>query len=45
MDVNLAVTGLSHTMPEDIDMLLVSPSGRNAIFLSGAGRRERPRQL
>ncbi len=36
-DVNVQITGLSHTYPDDIDMLLVSPDGDNAIFFSDAG--------
>ena len=36
-DVNVQLTGLSHTFPADIDMLLVSPGGQNAIFMSDAG--------
>ena len=35
-DVNVNLTGLSHTFPADIDMLLVSPGGQNAIFMSDA---------
>ncbi len=31
------LTGLSHTYPDDIDMLLVSPGGQNAIVFSDAG--------
>ena len=33
----MQINGLSHTYPDDIDMLLVSPSGQNAIFMSDAG--------
>jgi subtilisin-like proprotein convertase family protein len=36
-DVNLVLTGLSHTYPDDVDMLLVGPSGANAIVMSDAG--------
>ena len=37
-DVNVQLNGLSHTYPDDIDMLLVSPDGgQNAIFMSDAG--------
>ena len=36
-DVNVQPHGLSHTYPDDIDMLLVSPDGQNAIFMSDAG--------
>ena len=38
-DVNVQINGLSHTYPDDIDMLLVSPGGQNAIFMSDAGGR------
>ncbi|MFZ0548488.1 MAG: hypothetical protein WAM60_23775 [Candidatus Promineifilaceae bacterium] len=36
-DVNLKVLGLSHTYPDDIDMLVVGPGGQNLIFMSDAG--------
>ena len=36
-DVNVQINGLTHTYPDDIDMLLVSPDGQNAIFFSDAG--------
>src|SRR5215204_2224700 len=36
-DVNLTFTGLSHTYPDDIDVLLVSPDGDNATIMSDAG--------
>ena len=36
-DVNLTLTGVSHTFPDDIDMLLVGPGGQNAIVMSDAG--------
>jgi IPT/TIG domain len=36
-DVDLRLTGLSHTYPDDVDVLLVSPAGQNAIVLSDAG--------
>jgi subtilisin-like proprotein convertase family protein len=37
IDVNVVLTGLSHTFPADIDMLLVGPAGQQAEFLSDAG--------
>ena len=36
-DVNVTFTGLNHTWPDDIDMLLVSPDGQNATIMSDAG--------
>ena len=36
-DVNLSLTGLSHTFPDDIDMLLVGPGGQQATVMSDAG--------
>ncbi len=36
-DVNLSLSGLSHTFLDDLDMLLVSPGGQNAIVMSDAG--------
>ncbi len=36
-DVNIRFLGLTHTYPNDIDMLLVGPQGQNLIFLSDAG--------
>ena len=36
-DVNLTFTGLNHTYPDDIDMLLVSPDGDNATIMSDTG--------
>ena len=37
-DVNMTLTGLSHTCPDDIDLLLASPTpSTNAIVMSDAG--------
>jgi len=36
-DVNVIIDGLSHTFPDDIDMLLVGPGGQKIILLSDAG--------
>ncbi len=37
LSVELAITGFTHTYPDDVDMLLVSPSGQKMIFMSDAG--------
>jgi subtilisin-like proprotein convertase family protein len=37
LDLNVQLFGLSHTYPDDIDMLLVGPQGQNLIFMSDAG--------
>jgi extracellular elastinolytic metalloproteinase len=36
-DVNVLLNGLSHTWPDDIDILLVGPQGQNLKILSDAG--------
>ena len=35
-DVDVALRGLSHTVPDDVDMLLVGPDGQQATILSDA---------
>jgi subtilisin-like proprotein convertase family protein len=35
--VTVTITNLSHTFPDDVDFLLVSPSGRKMIIMSDAG--------
>lgn len=36
-DVNVTLLGLTHTNPDDVDVLLVSPAGKRAVVLSDAG--------
>ena len=36
-DVNVTISGLSHTFPDDIDILLVGPTGQTVILISDAG--------
>jgi len=36
-DVNVQLNRLSHTYPDDMDLLFVAPNGDNAIFMSDAG--------
>jgi subtilisin-like proprotein convertase family protein len=36
-DVNVTISGLSHTFPDDIDILLVGPTGQTIILMSDAG--------
>ena len=36
-DVNLVLNDLSHTWPDDIDILLVGPQGQDAVVMSDAG--------
>ncbi|MFN2506760.1 MAG: calcium-binding protein [Acidimicrobiales bacterium] len=36
-DVNVTLCGFSATFPSDVDILLVSPSGANAVIMSDAG--------
>jgi streptogramin lyase len=36
-DVNLRLTGLSHTFPDDLDVILQSPSGKAALVMSDVG--------
>ncbi len=37
--VSVTIDGLSHTAPDDIDMLLVSPAGTKVLLMSDAGGR------
>lgn len=37
VDVNVHLFGLSHTWPDDIDMMLVGPQGQRLIIMSDAG--------
>jgi len=36
-DVNVTVSGLSHTWPDDIGLLLVSPAGQSTILMTDSG--------
>jgi large repetitive protein len=36
-DVNLYIHGFSHTYPDDVDVMLVGPTGKNAVVMSDAG--------
>jgi len=36
-DVNVTLTGFSHTFPSDVRALLVSPSGQTTLLMHGAG--------
>jgi subtilisin-like proprotein convertase family protein len=37
LDVDVALTGLSHTFADDLDILLVGPGGQSVVLLSDAG--------
>lgn len=36
-DINVTLNDFSHTRPEDVDILLVSPDGRGTVIMSDAG--------
>jgi subtilisin-like proprotein convertase family protein len=36
-DVNVTVSGLSHTWPDDVGLLLVSPTGQSVILMTDSG--------
>lgn len=36
-DVNVTLTGVSHTFPDDIDILLVGPGGQTLVLMSDCG--------
>ncbi len=36
-DMSVTLKGLSHTFPDDLDLLLLGPGNRNLIFMSDAG--------
>ena len=38
-DVNVTVSGLSHSFPDDIGLLLVSPAGQSVILMTDSGGR------
>ncbi len=37
VDVNVTLAGLSHTFPDDIDVLLVGPLGQNVVLMADVG--------
>ena len=37
MDVNVTLTGISHTFPTDIDVLLVGPAGQSTVLMADTG--------
>ncbi|HQY89383.1 MAG TPA: proprotein convertase P-domain-containing protein [Tepidisphaeraceae bacterium] len=37
LDVDISLNGITHTFPDDIDALLVSPTGQKSMFMSDAG--------
>lgn len=37
VDVSVTLNGLTHTLPDDLDFLLLGPGGRNLLFWSDAG--------
>ena len=37
LDLNVTLTGLSHTFPNDIGFLLVAPGGQTVVLINGAG--------
>jgi subtilisin-like proprotein convertase family protein len=36
-DVNVTVSGLSHTFPDDVGLLLVSPAGKRTLLMTDSG--------
>jgi subtilisin-like proprotein convertase family protein len=38
-DVNVTLTGLAHTFPDDVDVLLVGPAGQTTILMADSGYR------
>ena len=36
-DVNVTLTGFSHTFPQDVGVLLVGPAGQRVVLMDGAG--------
>src|SRR5919107_993976 len=36
-DVNVTISGLSHTVPDDVGLLLVSPAGQSTLLMTDSG--------
>jgi subtilisin-like proprotein convertase family protein len=37
VDVDVVLDGFRHTLPDDVNVMIVAPNGRNAIVMSDAG--------